>query len=80
MLLSSLYRSLSSFLIQAISEGKYLVKPISLNPYMPATESGKNLRVTNVAADFLIKHGHSPGKSLIDEIGNLEMKGEETVP
>lgn len=76
MLLSSLYQSLSSFLIQAISEGKYLVKPISLNPYMPATESGK----TNVAADFLIKHGRSPGKSLIDEIGNLEMKGEETVP
>lgn len=43
-------------------------------------ERGRNLRVSEVAADFLIKHRSSPGKRLIDETGSLEMKGEETFP
>lgn len=33
-----------------------------------------------MAANFLLKHKSSPGKSVINETGSLQMKGEETLP
>lgn len=45
---------------------------------MPATEGGKNLRVTKMTATFLLKHWSAFGQSVIHDTGSLETKSKDT--